>query len=323
MENLFFLFFLSKKKQDWGCRYCMSSFLKVIDKRMKKLTLLILFIYSIGNLNAQMVEYLLIPFEHEGRWGYVDKNDSIIVQPVFEEAYPTFYFRGRIKIKGKYGFINEKGEILIKPKYDTAEDFKFGIAKVSRKGKSMYIKPDGKENKQSIALCGGVYRECLHKINFVGIDTFKVDDKYGITISAGRRENGKLVYSPDTLLTRFENVMTLGRQYVILESEGKKALFFDQTFYPDAEYVDSTLNFKYDDFIFFSCQDKETETHEIFGFKEDNKWGYIKLFYTPKEIIKAKYLSINSMERGLALVEFEKGKFGYVDQSGKEYFKRN
>lgn len=290
---------------------------------MKELILIILITSSFGKLNAQRIEQMLIPVEKEGKWAYVDYNDSLVVEPIFEEAYPTYNLRGRIKLNGKYGFVNEKGEIVIKAKYDLAEDFKFGIARVSKNGKEKHIKPDGKENKQSIALCGGSFKQCILPRNFVGIDTFKNHNKYYVTISKFIRENGKLVYYPDTLQTAFEKVSTLGRQYVILENQGKKALFFDQRGYPSSEYVDTTLNFKYDDFKFFACQENKPEPHEIFGFRVNDKWGYIRLFYKPEEIIEAKYLGINSMERGIALVEYEKGKFGYVDQNGKEYFKRN
>lgn len=290
---------------------------------MKELILILLITYSVRKLDAQRIELILIPIEVEGKWGYVNYKDSLIVEPIYEEAYPTYDLRGRIKQKGKYGYINEKGEIIIRPKYDYAEDFKFGVAKVTKWGKIKYINTDDKENKQSIALCGGIYRQCIQTKNFVGIDTFKQNNKYFITISKAIRENGKLNYYPDTLNSTFEKVSTLGRQYIILENEGKKALFFDQRGYPSSEYVDSTLNLKYDEFKFFACQENKIETHEIFGYRVNEKWGYIRLSYTPEEIIEPKYLEINSMERGIALVEYERGKFGYVNQYGKEYFKRN
>jgi hypothetical protein len=157
----------------------------------------------------------------------------------------------------------------------------------------------------------------------VGIDTFYCEGKYCVTISRVVRENGKLNYYPDTLKTHFDKVTSLGMQYVILENKGKKAFFFDQKGYSSAEYVDTTLNFKYDEFKFFPCQKNISDPHQIFGFRINDKWGYIRLFYAPKEIIEPKYLTISSMERGVALVEYEKGKYGYVDKYGKEYFKRN
>ena len=44
------------------------------------------------------------------------------------------------------------------------------------------------------------------------------------------------------------------------------------------------------------------------------------LLSNAQEIIKPKYWSIQSMKRGIALVEYAEGKYGYVDKYGKEYF---
>ncbi|MEM0991664.1 MAG: WG repeat-containing protein [Bacteroidota bacterium] len=287
---------------------------------------LVLFVFAlglVGALSAQRIELLLVPFEEAGKWGYINHKDSVVVQPIFEEAYPTFDFRGRIRLKGKYGFINEEGKIVIKPKYDEAEDFMFGMAKVSKKGKSEYITTNGRINKEIIALCGGIYRRCIPERGLVGIDTFKVGNKYHMVINTPVREHGKLNYYPDTLKTSVDKISALGGQYVILENNGKQALLFDQRIYRSTEQVDTSLNFKYDEFKFFTCQKNHAQPHEIFGFRIDNKWGYIRLLHKPKEIIKPKYWSIQSMKRGIALVEYAEGKYGYVDQYGKEYFVRD
>ncbi len=277
----------------------------------------------IWRLNAQRIETILVPFEKNSKWGYVNFEDSLIVDAVFEEAYPTYGSRGRIKLKGKYGFINENGHIVIKPKFDTAKDFRHGITEVSRKGKTKYIKPDGKENKYGIALCGGIYIDCLYPISFFGLDTFKVGDKYGIKISKRIRVNGEIKYYPDTLGSFFDTVKPIGRGFAILGKGDKKAIFKCQSSYHNTVNVDSTMKFKYEEFKFFPCQGDSSRFHDIFGFKSNNKWGFIELYHKPEELIEAKYISINSLERGLTLVEYEEGKFGYVNKYGKEYFKRN
>ena len=271
-----------------------------------------------------MLKHLLIPFEQEGKWGFVNYHDSIIVSPIFEEAYPTFSNRGRIKQNGKYGFINEKGKIVIKPKYDTATDFKNGAAQVSRRGKSKRINIFGKKNATYLAGCGGIFRNCLSPRRFYGIDTFKVKEKYRITVMRSKKTNGKLTYYSDTLNTLFDQVTSIGRQYVILEKNKKKALLFEYRGAPATYLNDDSLNFEYEAFQFFPCHEfYQFGSDNIFGFKKNGKWGYIKLFYRPKIITKATYLSISSMKRGVALVEYKSGKFGYVSSTGKEYFNRN
>lgn len=286
-----------------------------------KITTILLVLFFSNKLISQRVELMLVPFEQNGKWGYLDINDSVIVEPIYEEAYPTFESRGRILINGKYGYINGKGEIVIKPKFDEAEDFKYGIAKVEKRGREFFIKVSGEKNTSTIALCGGHYRQCLQSRNLRGLDTVRLGEKYMVKITRAVRENGKLQYYPDTLQNRFDTIISIGRGYVLLEKDHKIALMNDSRRYPSAEYIDTSLNFIYDEIEFFPCQENLLEPYEIFGFKRDDKWGYIKLFYDAEEIIKPKYYSINSLERGYALVEYKRGKFGYINYYGKEYFK--
>lgn len=278
-------------------------------------------------MNSQTIDVMLFPYEENGKWGFKNANDSIIIKPKFEEAYPTFNSRGRIKYNGKYGFIDEKGEIIIKPKFDSAEDYKFGLVSVSLKGKTKTLDKEGKVSKRSYALCGGVFQNCLSPKDFIGIDTIRINGKYHgkyhVQIHEMVRENGKLNYYPDTLSNTFDMVESLANQYVILTQGERKALFFDEYGFVSAEYVDTLLEFKYQEFKFFSCQNSKELHHEIFGFKRNDKWGYIRLFYEPNEIIEPKYIWIGSMERGVALVEYEEGKFGYINEKGKEYFSRD
>ncbi len=282
-------------------------------------SILSLFICLSGN--SQRLEIMLIPYEDQGLWGYVNAKDSIILQPKFEEAYPTYDLRGRIKLKGKYGYINEKGKVVIKPKYETATDYMHGIASVTHKGKVMIINTEGKVNTRGIALCGGVYRNCLQPKSLYGIDTVAVNDGYLVSYNRRDTSANSYAYDRDTLDMTFDAIESLGRQYIIASKDGKKALFFDSKRYRDATHLDTSIVFKYQDFKFFPCQD-EAYPKEVFGFKRNDKWGYIRLFYEPKEIVEAKYYSISDMNRGLALVEYEPDKYGYISLQGQEFFTR-
>jgi len=42
----------------------------------------------------------------------------------------------------------------------------------------------------------------------------------------------------------------------------------------------------------------------------------------PLDHITPKYLNISSLAKGYALVEYDHGKFGYIDSYGNEYFIR-
>jgi len=288
--------------------------------RVEVILFLVMFI-TIEGLNAQNIEVMLIPFEVDGKWGYVNNRDSIIVKPIYEEAYPTYEFRGRVKNKGKYGYIDEKGSILIEAKYDTAKDFNYGIAEVSNNGKFKTINVNGGKIKNEVVLCGNIYDDCLKQQSLLGVDTIKMGDKFLITIKKEKRIHGRTNYFLDTLNTLVDNVTSLGDQYVVIEKGEKKAILFDAFSYPSSYSFDDELEFKYSNFKLFPCQEG-ISISKIIAFQKDEKWGIIQLGNKQRQLIREKYLSINSLREGLVLVEYQKGSYGYVSLNGREYFNR-
>jgi len=57
------------------------------------------------------------------RWGFVDQNGSIIIEPKYDEARSFSYGLAAVKIAGKWGFIDETGEIKINAEFYDAKDF--------------------------------------------------------------------------------------------------------------------------------------------------------------------------------------------------------
>lgn len=92
----------------------------------------------------------LISFSSEAsaegkKWGFVDLNGEVVIEPSFDYAYPYKNDMARIFVgnvglfgptEGKFGFINRKGIVIIEPKFDYCEDFnKYGQAVASMNGK--------------------------------------------------------------------------------------------------------------------------------------------------------------------------------------------
>jgi hypothetical protein len=63
----------------------------------------------------------------------------IIIQTIYDEAYPLKKGYARITLNEKYGFADSKGNILIQPKYDWASDFSEGLPIVHINGKYGFI----------------------------------------------------------------------------------------------------------------------------------------------------------------------------------------
>ena len=54
----------------------------------------------------------LAAIKENGKWGYVDKDGKVIIEPQFEEAHSFLNGYAAVKAHGKWGYINEKGKLV-------------------------------------------------------------------------------------------------------------------------------------------------------------------------------------------------------------------
>lgn len=90
----------------------------------------------------------------DGKIGFIDRNGTMVIEPVFDGRQATsaesglYVFAGDralIRDKGKYGFIDKKGTVIIEPQYDRAFPFREGLAAVVTGDKVGYIDRSGNE----------------------------------------------------------------------------------------------------------------------------------------------------------------------------------
>lgn len=117
-------------------------------------------------------------FEQNGKWGYADDAGNVLIEPTYDDAYPTFV-RGLAKVKlnekwgmidtlgsivvpiryeelgqfegerisfmenGQYGFLDATGTTVIPAQYDAVHFFFNGLAPVQKNGKWGFINADG------------------------------------------------------------------------------------------------------------------------------------------------------------------------------------
>jgi hypothetical protein len=87
----------------------------------------------------------LFRFVQNKRWGYINKNGKVIIDPKFYEAGNFFAGMAKAKIDefGKYGFIDTKGAWIISPEFDEAGDFMDKLAPVRLGRKWGFINSKG------------------------------------------------------------------------------------------------------------------------------------------------------------------------------------
>ena len=69
--------------------------------------------------NTQLFDAQLYAFQKKGKWGFVNQNSEIVVDPVYDfvTEFNEFGFAG-IRKDGKWGSINSSGEIVVEPCYE-------------------------------------------------------------------------------------------------------------------------------------------------------------------------------------------------------------
>lgn len=76
------------------------------------------------------------------KWGFIDNNFNLTIQPQFDEVESFHNNLALVKIKDKWGIINRKGNIVIDCKYDRLE-FKGEVLSVSENNIEAYIDTNG------------------------------------------------------------------------------------------------------------------------------------------------------------------------------------
>ena len=87
---------------------------------------------------------LLYPVQIDGKWGYINAEGRISIEPDFREAGPFVEGRALARLNGKRGFINASGEFIREPSFDRAYPFSNGVAGVRVENRWGYIDRSGR-----------------------------------------------------------------------------------------------------------------------------------------------------------------------------------
>ncbi|MCK4668119.1 WG repeat-containing protein [Candidatus Dependentiae bacterium] len=95
--------------------------------------------------NESNTVYQLLPIQgNNGKYGFINKQDKIVIPCKFDGAGHFSEGLAMVELKGKYGYINKQGKIVISCKFDEAGPFSEGLARVKLNGKDNYIDKNGK-----------------------------------------------------------------------------------------------------------------------------------------------------------------------------------
>ena len=86
----------------------------------------------------------LAPVKIEGKWGYINKLDLLVIPPKFDEAWGFSEGIACVKVGDKYGYIDKMGKYVLPLQYNAARSFSKGIAQIEIDGNKRYIDKRGR-----------------------------------------------------------------------------------------------------------------------------------------------------------------------------------
>ena len=79
-----------------------------------------------------------------GKYGFVDKNGNVVIEPQFDDAWYFSEGRAAVKVGKKRGYIDEMGNMVIPPQFGWAGFFREGMSAVSDGHKNGFIDRSGR-----------------------------------------------------------------------------------------------------------------------------------------------------------------------------------
>ncbi len=247
--------------------------------------------------------------EKNGKFGYVNKNNHLVIPYKFDYGYDFRNGRAKVKLGNKWAYINTKGE-LITDLYDELSDFHDGIALVRQGNKYALIDDQGK-------LLSAWYDKIFPFHN--GIARVMKDGKYSFVNKEGKQitrwfddagdftdglakvklngkwgfidKDGKLVVQP-----QYDWVSSMIGGIAKVSKDGKYSLINNQ----------GRLISQWFDRIYFFSEGRAVVA-------KDGKWGYIDI--NGHIVIPLEYDRAFAFSGGKALVIKGDNQF-YIDRDG-------
>ena len=119
----------------------------------------------------------LAEVEIDGKYGYIDKDKNLIINAVFDDAYPFSNGNAPVEIDGKWGLIDKTGKFVIEPKYDDITTFDEGLAIVDLQGKRGYINRQGEVVIPIVYKHASVFRDGVALVSLDGKIFYYIDNQ--------------------------------------------------------------------------------------------------------------------------------------------------
>jgi len=93
--------------------------------------------------------YAMAYFSDHGKWGFIDKNGKMVIEPQFDQEYSAGFSEGLVDVSKDelWGYIDTSGNTIIPFEYDWKSKFSDGYAVVKKKSRKFFIDKKGEKLK--------------------------------------------------------------------------------------------------------------------------------------------------------------------------------
>jgi len=282
-------------------------------------------IFFLVSCNHSEIDLSLIPIKTNGKWGFINKNGEIIINPQF--TFVDYFVDDLALVKTldyKIGYINRKGVFEIQPTFLDASSFNEGLACVVEENKApAYITSKGKVKFEikDADLARNFFEDraavlidkkwgFINKSGEIVINPqfdYVYDFRDGLCLVAVKKENmndysygfidkeGIFVINP-----QFEDASSFDHGNAVVSIDGKNYGYIDKkgniTINPQFEYCEKFI-------------DKKALI------KQNSKFGFID--HKGKIIVNPQFESATYIGKGSLITIRSGNKWGYVNTDGK------
>jgi len=136
----------------------------------------------------------LIPVKKDSKWGFININGTITIEPRFDYALSFSEGLACVQINNKWGYIDSTGQIIIEPQFDDIPgNFKEGIVRIAKFDKDPALLPYseiistrskfGYSDREGNIIIEPQYTQAEDFSE--GLAAVKIKDKYGYINMAG------------------------------------------------------------------------------------------------------------------------------------------
>ena len=252
----------------------------------------ILTTFFIGNLISQTI----FPFRQGEKWFFVNASFKPISTKTYSFVFPFKGQRAIVRQGDKYGVVDEKEKIIIPCTHDTIEYGSTFFFCIDKNVETCYDK-NGYLFDHLLGLCGGSYGRAMT------FYTYTKNNKIGLIVynnSHTKSDTLPNIYSEINEVEPNVGFAKLGDKWGVINSKGKIITNFTL----DSIHVTETF---------------DHSQYTLHKYYLSNTIGLINVH--GKVVTPAKYKDSFFIYDKFTLVKTLDNQFGYIDHTGREYFK--